>query len=115
MKKIVSGLCLAMALSANPASAGEVPTGVPQLDHVFLIVMENHGYAEVLDNPNAPYVNELARRANFAKNYFGVAHPSLTNYLEIVGGSNFGVLSDNFPDWHNSACKTNLATGVRPD
>ena len=39
-----------------------------------------------------------------------VGHPSLTNYLEIAGGSNFGVLSDNSPDWHNAKCKTNLAT-----
>ncbi len=26
----------------------------------------------------------------------------LTNYLEVLGGSNFGVQSDNYPDWHNS-------------
>jgi hypothetical protein len=30
----------------------------------------------------------------------------------VVGGSNFGVHSDNYPDWHNAKCKTNLATGV---
>jgi len=29
--------------------------------------------------------------ANTATSYFAVAHPSLTNYLEVVGGSNFGV------------------------
>jgi len=34
----------------------------------------------------------------------------LTNYLEVVGGSNFGVLSDNNPDWRNTACTTNLAS-----
>src|SRR5262249_1065605 len=36
----------------------------------------------------------------------------LTNYLEVVGGSNFGVLSDNNPDWNNSTCVTNLASGT---
>jgi phosphatidylinositol-3-phosphatase len=41
-----------------------------------------------------------------------VAHPSSTNYLEVVGGSNFGVLNDNSPDWHNTACTTNLASGT---
>ena len=41
-----------------------------------------------------------------------MAHPSLTNYLETVGGSNFGVHSDNPPDWHNGACATNLSTGT---
>ncbi len=35
----------------------------------------------------------------------------MTNYLEVVGGSNFGVLTDNSPDWHNKTCTTNLASG----
>ena len=52
---------------------------------------------------------ELAKPAT---NYFAVAHPSLTNYLEVVGGSNFGVLDDNSPDWHNGACLPNLVTGT---
>ncbi len=43
----------------------------------------------------------MRRSANSATNYFAVGHPSLTNYLEVVGGSNFGVQSDNGPDWHN--------------
>ena len=43
-------------------------------------------------------------KANVAKNYFAIAHPSLTNYLEVVGGSNFNILSDNYPDWHNATC-----------
>jgi phosphatidylinositol-3-phosphatase len=46
------------------------------------------------------------------RNYFAVAHPSWTNYLEIVGGSNLGVLNDNSPDWHNTNCLTNLASGI---
>jgi hypothetical protein len=49
-----------------------------------------------------------------ARNYFAIAHPinSLTSYLEVVGGSNFGVLSDNSPDWHDDSCATNLSTGI---
>jgi hypothetical protein len=85
---------------------------MPHLDHVFVIMMENHGYTEILNNPNAAFINHYARQANLGNNYFAVAHPSLTNYLEVVGGSNFGVLSDNSPDWHNPSCTTNLATGI---
>src|SRR6202035_346676 len=73
---------------------------------------ENHGYGQIMNNPNAPFINELAGKANLATNYFAVGHPSLTNYLEVVGGSNFGVLSDNSPDWHNPSCKPNLASGT---
>src|SRR6202049_5077327 len=94
------------------AAEGPVPNGVSHLDHVFLIMMENHGYAQILNNPNAPFINQFATSANLATNYFAVAHPSLTNYLEVVGGSNFGVQTDNYPDWHNMACTTNLASGI---
>jgi len=75
-------------------------------------MMENHGYGQIVNNPNLPYINDLAGLANSATNYFAVAHPSLTNYLEVVGGSNFGVLSDNAPDWHNFSCTTNLASAT---
>jgi len=108
---VIAG-CLALATSAAIAQEGAVPTGIPRLDHVFVIMMENHGYSQILKNPNAPFINKYAQTANLATNYFAVAHPSLTNYLEVVGGSNFGVLSDNASDWHNATCMTNLATGV---
>jgi len=85
---------------------------MPHLDHVFVIMMENHGYSQVMNNPNMPFTNALVGLANIATNYFAIAHPSLTNYLEIVGGSNFGVHSDNNPDWHNLICSPNLATGT---
>src|SRR5437660_9019150 len=113
MKKttIVLGL-LAGLTGAATAQEGAVPKGIPHLDHVFVIIMENHGYGEMINNPNAPFINKYAKTANLATNYFAVAHPSLTNYLETVGGSNFGVLDDNSPDWHNGSCLPNLASGV---
>ena len=94
------------------AQEGPVPKGVPRLDHVFIIMMENHGYNQLIHNPNAPFIDKYARAANLATNYFAIAHPSLTNYLEVVGASNFGVQSDNSPDWHNASCTTNLASGI---
>src|ERR1700736_6635624 len=115
MKPIVGAtLGLSMALAANLSSAqeGPVPHGVPRLDHVFLIMMENHGYSQILNNPNAPFINQFAKAGNTATNFFAIGHPSLTNYLEVVGGSNFGVQSDNSPDWHNANCATNLASGI---
>jgi hypothetical protein len=114
MKSKTALLSLLGALTASLALAGEgpVPFGVQRLDRVFLIMMENHGYSQVVGNPNLPFTNSLMGVANFATNYFAIAHPSLTNYLEVVGGSNFGVHSDNYPDWHNFACSTNLAAGT---
>jgi hypothetical protein len=93
------------------AAQGPVPAGVPPLDHVLVIMMENHGYSQIIGNPNAPFINAWAKQSNLAANYFAIAHPSLTNHLEIVGGSNFGVLTDSDPAWHDTRCATNLSTG----
>jgi hypothetical protein len=114
MKKSISALGLLGIALAGPvvAQEGQVPHGIRHLDHVFVIMMENHGYGQIMSNPNAPFINKLAQSANLATNYYAVAHPSLTNYLEVVGGSNFGVLSDNNPDWHNASCASNLVSAV---
>jgi hypothetical protein len=114
MKKKAATLGLVMTLLVSTMFAGEgsVPRGVAHLDHVFVIMMENHGYSQIVNNPNAPFINKYAKVANAATNYFAVAHPSLTNYLEVVGGSNFGVQSDNNSDWHSTSCTTNLASGT---
>ena len=103
------GILLAGAVVAHE---GNSPNGVPRLDHVFFIMMENHAFSQIVDNPNAPFANAYAKYANTATNYFAVAHPSLTNYLEVNGGSNFGVLNDNSPDWHNATCTNNLASAT---
>ena len=116
MFKKPAALCLVACALATAALAqqGHVPTGIPRLDHVFVIMMENHGYQQVVNNPNEPYLNSLIAngKVNFATNYFAVGHPSLTNYLEIVGGSNFGVRSDNAPDWGSTTCSPNIVTKV---
>ena len=114
MKKTALTLAVLASTSIHPAFAAEGPTprGVPHLDHVFLIMMENHGFSQIMDNPNAPFINKYAKAGNLGTNYFAVAHPSLTNYLEVVGGSNFGVQTDNYPDWHSTSCTTNLASAT---
>ena len=116
MKRMATlGVCTVLLISAVFADEDKKrPEGIPRLDHVFVIMMENHGYQQILDNPNEPYLNSLIanKKVNVATNYFAVGHPSLTNYLEIVGGSNFGVRSDNAPSWHDTTCTPNLATGI---
>ncbi len=96
-KAATIGLSVLLLASTLAADEGRVPHGVPHLDRVFVIVMENHAYKQIIDNPNEPFVNQYAKSANLATNYFAVAHPSLTNYLEVVGGSNFGILNDDDP------------------
>jgi hypothetical protein len=115
IKKAASLCLLAAGLAASTlAQEKDVPKGIPHQDHVFVIMMENHGFYQVIGNPNEPYLNSLiaSGKVNLATNYFAVGHPSLTNYLEIVGGSNFGIRSDNPPNWGSTSCTTNLQSGV---
>ena len=88
MNKLVITLAISVLIN-GVAFASEIP----RLEHAFVIVMENHAYDQIIGNPDAPFINAYASEANLATNYYGVGHPSLTNYLEIVGGSNFGVIS----------------------
>jgi len=117
MKKTIlaaSAMALFAAGSAG-AAQGPVPTGIPALDHVFVIMMENHAYGQIAGNPQAPFTNALMASANTASNYYAIAHPSSTNYLEVVGGSNFNKLSDQYPDWHNTTCIPNITPGQAPN
>jgi hypothetical protein len=101
------------ALSVSFALGQEDDRKIPHLDHVFVIMMENHHISQILGNANAPYINTYAMHtANLANNYFAVGHPSLTNYLEVIGGSNFGIVNDNSPDWHSPDCVSTLSVPV---
>jgi hypothetical protein len=113
LEKVAIALSLA-AVAARPALADE-RRHVPHLDHVVVIMMENHAFSQIIGNPSAPFINSYAKSANLATNYFGVGHPSLTNYLEVIGGSNFGVINDFSPDWHNAACTPNIVSGKPAD
>jgi len=56
--------------------------------------MENHEYDSIIGSPDAPYINSLARASALATNYDAVSHPSLPNYLALIGGDTFGIRSD---------------------
>jgi phosphatidylinositol-3-phosphatase len=110
MTKILTTLGLTALLIAGAARAAELgvpPSGFGKLDHVFLIIMENETDTDILGNPSAPFINGYAKVANQATNYFAVGHPSAPNYLEIVGGSNFGLTSDYWPNWSGKGCVDN--------
>jgi len=88
MRNYLIGLAAAVVLGASAAAVGaDGRESVPELDHVFVIVLENHnsftsfGANGILDNPKAPHIQALAKTYNFAANYNGAWHPSLPNYL----------------------------------
>ena len=65
------------------------------LDHIFVIMLENHSQSSVIGDVNAPYITNLAHTTAMATNYFGVTHPSMPNYVAAISGSNWFVNDDN--------------------
>ncbi len=74
---------LAMIGGSAPVNASG---GVPNYQHVFVIMMENTGFDSLIGNPNAPFTNEAASQFGLATNYFGVTHPSQPNYIAATAG-----------------------------
>lgn len=67
---------------------------VPQLNHVFVIVMENHSL-DAMSSKNAPYIHQLIQQDGYDSTYYGVTHVSLPNYVALLSGSTHGTHSDN--------------------
>ena len=65
-----------------------------RFDHVYVIVLENHGFDDALYNGPSSFMCQLAQEQGLATLYFGVAHPSLPNYLALIGGDDFGICDD---------------------
>jgi hypothetical protein len=92
---ILSAATLAVATnaSATPDTADHHSDGA--LDHIYVLMLENHSKSSVIDDPNAPYTTGLAHQYGMADHYYGVTHPSMPNYLAFLGGDNFGLQDDN--------------------
>jgi phosphatidylinositol-3-phosphatase len=88
------GAALVIAVGLHPSLANSHSAPVPSFSHVIIIVEENREASHILGNTAAPYVNQLATQYSLARQYYGVSHPSLPNYLAMVAGDTFGIDSD---------------------
>ena len=75
-------------------SSATYTTTLPSFRHIFVIVLENKDADQIIASPSAPYLNQLAAQYARAANYYAIQHPSLPNYLALIGGDTFGVNSD---------------------
>ena len=71
------------------------PTPKADPTHVFVIVLENRSYSQVV---GSGYIADLVAKYGVATNYHGVSHPSLPNYLAMTSGSTYGITDDG---WHS--------------
>jgi phosphatidylinositol-3-phosphatase len=75
-------LCAVAALFPAGASA------VPDIKHVWVVVLENKDYKDTFGpDTEAPYLaRDLTAAGQLLPNYFGTSHASLGNYLTMVSG-----------------------------
>jgi phosphatidylinositol-3-phosphatase len=85
-----------MAVSAGPVN-GQSHDGPPPLKHVFVIMMENTSYDDLLSpsNQNTAFIQQLAENNGLETNYYGVTHVSLPNYIAATSGQTWGSNSDD--------------------
>lgn len=80
--------------TSTHAPAASTSTTTPRVykhPHIFVIVMENLGYDAAMSTPT---LHQLATKWAYANNYYATTHPSLPNYLSLIGGSTYSITSD---------------------
>jgi hypothetical protein len=86
----VMGMTLLGSTSAQAQS-------LPSPDHIVVVIEENKSFTQIIDNPAAPYINELAGRGALFTQSYGITHPSQPNYLALFSGSTHGISSNTCP------------------
>ncbi len=92
----------------------DTPTGTPTpaIQHVFVVVMENHSYTQVWNTGSTPYITSLGNTYARATNYHAITHPSLPNYLDLYAGSNYSITTDCAPSASCHIDAVNLADNL---
>ena len=89
------------SFAGGPSAGSSAASGSPAAigpRRVWLIVMENRSYGQLIGDADAPFINALAARYGLATDYHGVARPSQPNYLALISGSTQGVTDDDVHD-----------------
>jgi len=83
-----AGALVSSAVVGMPATATTSATGTPPVGHVFVIVLENEGYAATFGNPSTdPYLaSTLPSQGALLTQYYGTGHVSNDNYISMVSG-----------------------------
>src|ERR1039458_1906795 len=96
------GLSIPAMASNVPARAtvhlhGDRSGGFPQMRHVFVIMMENTSYSDLLNpsNANTTFIQSLASTYGLATSYYGVTPTRLHNYVAVSSGSTWGSNADD--------------------
>lgn len=77
------GLSAATSARGTPRQSPPVKPG-----HIFILILENQSFSRTFSpNSPAPYLaHELPAKGALLRNYYGIGHNSLDNYIALVSG-----------------------------
>ena len=90
-------LALATSILCIELAHGDNASPLPRPDHIVLVIEENHAYSQIINSPDAPYINRLAAQGALFTQSFGITHPSQPNYLALFSGSMQGITDNSCP------------------
>jgi hypothetical protein len=85
----------AVSSSAAVPTPGQTNTQSAVITKVLVFVEENHSLDQM--RSDMPYTFGLAQQFGYATHYTAIRHPSLPNYIAIVGGQTYGITDDRGP------------------
>ena len=110
------GIFFTLILAANLLGLRAASAALDPNTTVFLILMENHNWADFHGSSSAPYLNNtLLPMGSHAEQYYNPPglHPSLPNYLWLEAGQNFGIFDDNDTFSHHQSTTSHLVTQLK--
>ena len=93
-RRVVAAALAAIVPSFLVQAACAASNDLPLIDHVVVVVLENHSFDQIVDPHRAPFIHHLATDGALFVNAFAVSHPSQPNYFALFSGSTQGI-SDN--------------------
>src|SRR5882762_3775017 len=93
-RRLVAAALAAIVSSFAVQAACAASNDLPLIDHVVVVVLENHSFDQIVDPHRAPFIHHLATDGALFVNAFAVSHPSQPNYFALFSGSTQGI-SDN--------------------
>lgn len=99
------------AAAESGSEAGTDAGSGNAIQTVFLIVMENHDWSDIVGSASAPYINGLLKQASYATQYYNPPglHPSEPNYIWLEAGTSFGITTDSAPSTNHQSSHAHLA------
>jgi hypothetical protein len=86
---VFSAVAAVLATSFAPPAPAHAST-TPKYDHIYVVVMENHSYSQIVGSSSAPYVNNTLIAHNaVATNYSNAHDLSVYNYMALTAGQTF--------------------------